>query len=266
MMTAPANSPKKFVLTSSGRTVGDLVTEPNVSDFSPGKNSNYSLDDYVGQISQNWQRGVEAFMATAVLCADADMVLQLEDRDELLKKLPFGASAYSKFVQIGRDPRLRRPEVRQLLPPHYTTTYEVTSLTDQEFEAALAEKVIRPDVTRKELLSWRSSRRRRPKSHRPSLSSHATATTATISREPMVATTDKLLAVASRPPFIDAGNLDIQPSLEPQKIDEAFARLKAVWLAAPSVARTRFITEVVGIAVSASGWGSWGSQPNSQRD
>ena len=43
-----------------------------------------------------------------------------------------GRATFSKFVQIGSDTRLHTPEIQGLLPPHYTTIYSVTLLTDQE--------------------------------------------------------------------------------------------------------------------------------------
>ena len=50
-----------------------------------------------------------------------------------------------------------RPKSNALLPPHYTTTYAVTLLTDEELKQAIAEKVIHPDMTRAQLQKWRNS-------------------------------------------------------------------------------------------------------------
>ena len=44
-----------------------------------------------------------------------------------------------------------------MLPPHYTTIYAVTLLTDQELSLAIAEKVLHPDMDRAQLERWRKS-------------------------------------------------------------------------------------------------------------
>jgi hypothetical protein len=129
-------------------TDGDSMVESKASEFSPGKDPDLSVANYASQIGQNWERGVDAFMTIARLCAEANAQLTTAERGALLKQLPFGDSAFSKFVQIGNDHRLNTPELRQLLPPHYTITYAVTLLTDQELQDAITEKVIHPDMRR----------------------------------------------------------------------------------------------------------------------
>jgi hypothetical protein len=137
----------------------DSMVESKGNEFSPGKGLNLSVANYVSQIGQNWERGVDAFMTIARLCAEASARLTIAERGELLKQLPFGDSAFSKFVQIGNDHRLNTPELRRLLPPHYTITYAITLLTDQELQDAIAAKVIYPDLRRSELQKWRNSHR-----------------------------------------------------------------------------------------------------------
>jgi len=128
-------------------------------DFSPGKNvpdlgnsEVPSVATYVSAINGEWQRGVDAFMNAARLCAEADARLTTAQKRELIKALPFGDTAFSKFAQIGADARLL--EIQRLLPPHYTTVYAVTSLTDEELKRAIAENVIYPDMKRAELQKW----------------------------------------------------------------------------------------------------------------
>jgi hypothetical protein len=123
-------------------------------------------DYYVANIAAFWERGVEAVMAIARLCAEAsadDRLTPTQKRElivePLIAKLRFGKSAFSKYVQIGNDERLCAPEVLTLLPPHYTTVYEVTLLQEDEFKLAIAENVIRPDVERGEVEKWRKAHR-----------------------------------------------------------------------------------------------------------
>jgi hypothetical protein len=225
--------------------------ESKGSEFSPGKN--FTVANYANQIGDNWQRGVDAFMAVARLCAEARALLTAEERGQLLQKLPFGDSAFSKFVQIGSDPRLNTPEVCRLLPPHYTITYAVTLLTDQELHDAIAEKIIRPDMRRGELQTWRDSRRELAMKVRFAPSPSETATDSAVVSPPTVPTNDEAAVSISRPPDapvqLDAfDDLDIPPVLDRRDPEKAFAALKAAWHNAPVVARSRFVTEVLGIS------------------
>jgi hypothetical protein len=129
--------------------------------FDPRDGDASLVANYVSEIGGNWQRGVDAFMNIARLCAQASEQLTVAQRSELMPELPFGEATFSKFVQIGTDTRLNAPEVQRLLPPHYTTTYAVTLLTDEELKEAIAEKVIHPDMQREELQRWRKSHRER---------------------------------------------------------------------------------------------------------
>ena len=57
-----------------------------------------SVAKYVGAINGNWQRGVDAFMNIARLCAKANARLTTAQKSELIHALPFGNTAFSKFV------------------------------------------------------------------------------------------------------------------------------------------------------------------------
>ena len=128
-------------------------------DFSPGKNDPDlrnsevpSVATYASAINGHWQRSVDAFMNAARLCAEANARLTTGQKSALIRALPFGETAFSKLVQIGSDARLR--DIKRLLPPHYTTVYAVTLLTDEELKRAIAENVICPDMKRAELQKW----------------------------------------------------------------------------------------------------------------
>ena len=134
--------------------------------FSPGKNdldlrgTEVSLvSNYARQIGQNWQRGVDAFLNIARLCAEASARLTTAQKSKLVTSLPFGEATFSKFVKIGTDTRLKRSEIQKLLPPHYTTMYAITLLTDQQLSRAIGDKVIQPGMKRGELQQWCNAHR-----------------------------------------------------------------------------------------------------------
>ena len=91
-----------------------------------------SVAYYVRDINGNWQRCVDAFMNVGRLCAEANARLTAAEKSELMPNLPFGEATFSKFVRIGTDTRLHAPDIQRLLPAHYTTTYAISLLTDEE--------------------------------------------------------------------------------------------------------------------------------------
>ena len=140
--------------------------EPSAVEVSPGKNldklggEESLVADYSNAINEEWRRGVDALMRMARHCADADVQLTPAQKAELIATLPFEEATFSKFVQIGNDARVHKPEVQLLLPPHYTTVYELTTLKDDELNRAIAEKIISPGMTRGTLLKWRKGHRK----------------------------------------------------------------------------------------------------------
>jgi len=94
-------------------------------DFSPGKGTDLdprdagasSVAKYVSKITGYWRRGIEACLSIACLCAEASERLTPGQKSDLIRSLPFGNTAFSKFCQIGADTRLNAPEIRVLLPP-----------------------------------------------------------------------------------------------------------------------------------------------------
>jgi hypothetical protein len=131
---------------------GDFSLEKNDPDL--GNSGAPSVATYVSAINGECQRGVDAFMNAARLCAEAAARLTTAQKRELIQALPFGGTAFSKYAQIGADIRLYGHDIQCLLPPHYTTTYAVTLLTDEELKRAIAEKVIYPDMKRNQLQRW----------------------------------------------------------------------------------------------------------------
>jgi hypothetical protein len=69
----------------------------------------------------------DSFWAFARDCVEANENLTPADRKLLVKSVPFGQSAFSKFVMCGSNKRLQKPEVICLLPPAYTTVYAVNA-------------------------------------------------------------------------------------------------------------------------------------------
>jgi hypothetical protein len=260
------------------------VNEPDVPDgarrpagtgcFSPGKQPDVrdgvsSVAEYVGAINGNWQRGVDALMNIASLCAKADARLTTAQKSELIHALPFGNTAFSKFVQIGSDIRLYAPQIQRVLPPHYTTTYAVTLLTDKELKHAIAEQVIHPDLTRAQLQKWRNLHRKDAgvaPSHKDAASDSAVvglpigSTQDAVNKEELTSAPDNAPPEAVAPgagPLAPPPSDDIPPFLDRRPLapedQEAYDAVKAIWnshvlplwKSASEIVRERLIAEVV---------------------
>jgi hypothetical protein len=130
---------------------------------SPGKNVGQGGDKvtsfahYVSSIGD--YLGLTAMMEVARLCVEASNRLTAAQKLELIAKLPFGETTFSKLIQIGTDSRLHTPVVQRLLPADFTTIHAVALLKDEELSIAIAEKVIHPGMKRPELRRWCNSRR-----------------------------------------------------------------------------------------------------------
>lgn len=107
----------------------------------------------VRHITPRWPRGIAREGVQAGEQSNAAEALNVK-RDS-----PLGPAAIRKIVRIDKDPRLQAPGVQQLLPPYYTTVYEITLLNDDELNRAVAEKIIHPDMSRAQLRNWRRKSR-----------------------------------------------------------------------------------------------------------
>jgi hypothetical protein len=122
-----------------------------------------SVQGYARHIEENWHKATGGIFKVAKLCAEAKNTLTKGQLKELIGQLPFDRSTFSKLTAIGEKGRLSDPELRRLLPPHYSIVYELTKLTDEECAAAVDEGVIHPKSTRVEVIDWKIAHRGEPK-------------------------------------------------------------------------------------------------------
>jgi hypothetical protein len=76
---------------------------------------------------------------------------------DLREDSPFSEKVWSKLLQIGLDDRLE--EVKDSLPPLYTTIHLIHCLTDEELESGIRDGHIHPKVTQGSLNRWIRHRR-----------------------------------------------------------------------------------------------------------
>lgn len=176
-VTAPEVAPEGSTLVSKEATAA-IVTPASQYDVNPDNGAVVGCtgEDFPGEtadhatavrafadkISAAWHKAIDAILTTARFCADADSELSLKQKNELIAQLPFGLATFSKLVGIGNDMRLQKPDIKQLLPPHYTTLYLITTFKEDELTAALADRAIHAEVKRGELEKWRDKHRKEP--------------------------------------------------------------------------------------------------------
>jgi len=98
-------------------------------------------------------------LKVARFCAQANARFSFADKCELLSRLPFDRTIFSKLAKIGADSRLHEPEIQNLLPANYSLVYVLARLDDQQLEAAIVENIIHPKAKRAEVVKWIRSRR-----------------------------------------------------------------------------------------------------------
>ena len=116
----------------------------------------YDVPAIAQVITENWRKSVQGILKVAQECAKAKNKLSQVQKQQLYELLPFGESMFSKLATIGDDPRLLKHQ--DLLPLSISTIYEAKKLPDDQFEAAIKEGVLKPDVKREDFKLWVNSK------------------------------------------------------------------------------------------------------------
>lgn len=133
---------------------------------------------WAARISACWQASVHAILEVGRLLSAAKDALPHGAFETMVESdLPFSTSTAQRLMAVAGDPRLSNPAHVQLLPPSWGTLYELTKLSDEQFEAARTGGIIRPDMMRRDLDQVRQppARRTLPPSAADRLESHLAA-------------------------------------------------------------------------------------------
>lgn len=104
------------------------------------------------RISARWRASIESIIETGQLLHDAKAALSHGEFGNMVKKdLPFGERTAQMLMAIAHDKRLSNPKHVSLLPPSWGTLYALTGLSDDEFERGVEQRIIRPDMERKDV-------------------------------------------------------------------------------------------------------------------
>jgi hypothetical protein len=104
------------------------------------------------RINARWRQSRENIIETGRLLLDAKAAcVHGTFEKEVVTRLHFSPNVAQRLMAIARDPRLSNPAHVQLLPPSWGTLYELTKLSDEEFDRGVQQQIIRPDMERKEV-------------------------------------------------------------------------------------------------------------------
>jgi N6-adenosine-specific RNA methylase IME4 len=134
------------------RLFGDEVPSPALRD---------PAAIWAERIRERWQDSVEAIFDVGRLLVRAKGELEHGAWEQMCDtRLPFNAPAARKLMAIANDERLLNRSRGNVLPPHWTTLYQLTTLDDDALDSAFDDGVIRPDMERGDISARVKAQRR----------------------------------------------------------------------------------------------------------
>jgi hypothetical protein len=110
--------------------------------------------DWAARIKAAWQKSVDGIFETGRLLIAAKAKLPHGQFEAMVRnELPFGERTAQCLMAIAKDARLRRAHHGSLLPPSWRTLDELTRLSDEQFDAAVANGTINPEMTRGDVVT-----------------------------------------------------------------------------------------------------------------
>jgi hypothetical protein len=104
------------------------------------------------KINGAWKRSIAEVFQVGVLLLQAKEAVPHGDFEDLIKtKLEFSPATARKLMAVAADERIAKRAQGAILPEHWTTLYELTKLDDAQFEQALKDGTINPDMERKDV-------------------------------------------------------------------------------------------------------------------
>jgi hypothetical protein len=113
-----------------------------------------NLDDpecllWAGKVCAKWQSILEAIIGTGKLLLEAKDALPHSKWSPFVKDyLRFKLRTAERLMAIAQDCKITDPTHAPYLPPHWTTLYVLSQLSDTSFQRGLSSKAIRPDMER----------------------------------------------------------------------------------------------------------------------
>ncbi|TNE62685.1 MAG: DUF3102 domain-containing protein [Alphaproteobacteria bacterium] len=119
-----------------------------------------TVTSYAHKINAAWRNAFDNVIDTGRLLAEAKCVLGKRAWGEMVdSELVFSRRTANKLIDIVEDERLSSSRYADVLPPHWSTLHALKYLSDEQFEFALTEGLIHPDMMRKDAERLRKQRK-----------------------------------------------------------------------------------------------------------
>lgn len=116
--------------------------------------ASWTPQNWAARITACWREAFRSILEVGNLLTQAKAALAHGEWEAMCESsLPFSASTASRLMAIAADSRLSNPAHAPFLPPAWTTLYELTKLTDDEFKAGIDAGAIHPELERKALIN-----------------------------------------------------------------------------------------------------------------
>lgn len=132
---------------------------PTAIEAAPIMRELVTRDEFAGEIRRLWDRAQDQFIAIGRYLEQAKEKLPYGEFEEMVERdLPFSSSVARRLRTATA--MIDSGEVSaEALPSSYSVVYELASMTPEERGRAAEAGLVRPDVTRKELVTFKRSLR-----------------------------------------------------------------------------------------------------------
>ena len=129
-------------------------------DGDPPKPGEDPVEAWAARIRARWASTVAGIFDVGRLLIHAKAALGHGEWQTMCARLPFERRTAAKLMAIANDERLLNDAHARLLPPHWGTLYELTTLDDDVLTKAFEDGVIRPDMERNAIFGRLKAQRR----------------------------------------------------------------------------------------------------------
>jgi hypothetical protein len=114
-------------------------------------------DEIVREIDKLWREAQSKFIAIGRWLCKAFREHEGTYEEAIVSRLPFGRIVAYQLRMVAEAIESHRLPV-DVMPRSYSTAYKLVTLTPEDYQAALDQNLVRPDVTRAEVEEWKRAR------------------------------------------------------------------------------------------------------------
>jgi hypothetical protein len=108
-----------------------------------------STKQFALKITKAWHKSIASIFECGDLLTEAKAKLKHGEFQKMIEhSLPFKPRTAEMLMRIAADKRLTNPKHASLLPPSWYVLYRLSTLSDEDFEAAIVDGTINPEMRR----------------------------------------------------------------------------------------------------------------------